>query len=201
MRFTIENLLLIAALILFEAWFLKGYFSGSPEFEPAIGLILTLGAVFTKEPIKEKFGLGSKRIKHDKELYEQFIKDLPEEPTIRFLREHDFGDSFRRLYAEPLYKFVATWDSVEKEFIDKKIEKKKKSLYDVAKEFSSELANKTVSVSDGNFASVFSDRARHLHAQRPKFVIEDAKFLNDKATEFTPIYDNFVRFCKQRILK
>jgi len=59
MRFTIENMVIVLSLVLFEAWFLKGYFSGNPEFEPAIGFLVALGALFTKDKIKERFGLPS----------------------------------------------------------------------------------------------------------------------------------------------
>jgi len=157
MKLTFENLIMITALVLTEAWFLKGYFEGVPEFEPAIAFIIALGAIFTKDPIKEKLGFTKKTNRHDQELFEEFLKVLPNEPTLRFLKEHDFGNSFNRKYIEPLYDFIETWDSVEKEFINVKLEKKKKELHFQAKELGFEIAKRTVPVGKGDFASVFSE--------------------------------------------
>ncbi|MGD0843566.1 MAG: hypothetical protein ABSA06_04260 [Geobacteraceae bacterium] len=58
MRLTLENIIAVAAVLLFEAWFLSGFFVGKSEYEPAIGLILAIGALFAKDPIKAKFGIG-----------------------------------------------------------------------------------------------------------------------------------------------
>lgn len=55
MKLTLENIIIIAILMLTEAWFLHGFFNGSPDFEPAIATIAALGSVFLKDPIKTKF--------------------------------------------------------------------------------------------------------------------------------------------------
>jgi hypothetical protein len=200
MKFTLENVITVVALILTEAWFLKGYFSGAPEFEPGIAFLLTIGVIFVKDPIKGKIGIGSKASRHDQELFRAFLKALPYEPTISFLKEHDFGDAFRRSYSSPLFDFVATWESVEKEFLNRGIEKRKKILFQEAKKLASEIAIRTVPVGDGQMASVYSDHLRNTNARRPNHVIEDAKILNRMATEFVPKYEEFVRTCRKKIV-
>ena len=199
MKVTLENIIMVTALVLTEAWFLKGYFAGVPEFEPAIAFILTLGAIFTKDPIKAKLGLGKKTNRHDQGLFKEFLKVLPNDPTLRFLKEHDFGNSFNRKYVEPLYDFAETWNSVEKEFINMKLEKKKKELHFQAKELAFEIAKRTVPVGKGDFVSVFSENMRNSNGQRPPHVIEDAGVLNEKASSFVPLYENFVRLCRENI--
>jgi len=201
MRLTLENIIAIAALILTEAWFLNGYLNGRPEFEPAIAFIVALGAIFAKDPIKEKFGIGGKTRRHDQALFQELQRALPAEPTLRLLKEHDFGNSFRKQYVEPLYEFVATWDTVEKEFLDGTLEKKRKSLYADARALAYEIAHRTVPLSDREFASVFSDRLRNSGQPRPDSVIEDAKVLNDKATQFVPKYEEFVRVCRAKLVE
>lgn len=201
MKLTFENVIAIAALLLFEAWFLKGYFAGNPEFEPGIGLILAIGAVFAKDPIKAKFGIGSTARKHDHALFEEFMSVFPTEPTVRFFREHDFGGSFHRECVAPLTNLVATWDTVEKEFMDKKLESKKKLLYAAAKELALEIARRTVPVGTGDFASVYSDNQRNSGNPRPASVIEDAKVLNDISTAFVPKYEEFIRVCRAKLVE
>ncbi len=117
MRATVENIIVVLSLILFEAWFLSGYFSGNPEYEPAIGFLVSLGALLGKDKIKEKFGLSGEKNNHDLALFEGFQQVFPVEPTLRLLKETDFGNSFPKSSIQPLYDFVDTWDTVEKEYL------------------------------------------------------------------------------------
>ena len=188
---------MVLSLILFEAWFLKGYFSGDPEFEPAIGFIFTLGALFTKDKIKEHFGLSSDSGNHDLDLFDVFQHVFPAEPTLRLLKETDFGASFRKESIQPLYRFVETWDSVETEFLNKKLEKEKKALYKAAKELANEFVTRTAPVGNGDFISVFPDYLRD--GPRPPDVIEDARVLNQKSRVFVPKYEAFVRKCQAKM--
>lgn len=194
MRFTFENIMIILVLILSEAWFLNGYFLGNVEFEPAIAFIVALGALFTKDRIKEHFGHSNNVAQHDLELFKQFQSVFPAEPTLRLLKETDFGASFRKVDIQPLYDFVETWDSVEKEFLHKKLEKEKKALFESANTLAGEFAKRTVPVGNGEFLSVFPDNLRG--DARPAHVREDAKVLNEEARLFTPKYEAFVRKCK-----
>lgn len=197
MRFTIENIVVVLSLIMFEAWFLKGYFSGSPEFEPAIGFLVVLGTLFAKDKIKEHFGLSSEGGGHDLSLFEEFQRIFPVEPTLRLLKETDFGASFRKQDIQPLYNFVESWDSVEKEFLNKKIENDRKALYQAAKELAGEFVKRTVPIGNGDCISVLPDNQRG--GPRPQHVIEDAKALNEKSRLFVPKYEKFVRKCKAKL--
>lgn len=194
MRFSLENLFLILTLILTEAWFLNGYVTGNPDFEPAIAFLVSLGAIFTKDKIKERLGFSGEVHSHDLELFYEFQRVLPVEPTLRSLKETDFGNAFPKSDIKPLHDFVATWDSVDKEFISKKLEKERKSLYAAAKALALEFAQHTVPVGGGDFLSVFPDNLRD--GPRPEHVLRSAKILNEKSSNFTPKYESFVRICK-----
>ncbi len=203
MKLTFENTIVIAILILAEAWFLHGFFHGRPDFEPAIAFIAALGTVFFKDPIKEKFfssNADNNNI-HDKNLFEEFQSALPFEPTIRVLKEHDFGGSFGRSTISPLQNFVATWDSVEKEFLNKKLEKMKNNLYAEALTLATEINRRTVPVRGNDLASVYSDNQRTEGGPRPQSVVDDARFLNEKASEFVPKYEAFVRYARKLLLE
>lgn len=194
MRFTLENIILVISLVLIEAWFLSGYFSGNPEYEPAIAFLTVLGAIFTKDRIKEKLGIGGEPNSHDLALFGEFQGLFPVEPTLHLLKETDFGASFRKDAIQPLYDFVETWNSVEKEFLSKKLERERKSLYAAASELASEFVKRTVPIGSGDFISVLPDNLQG--GPRPVHVVEDARVLNAKAREFTPKYESFVRTCK-----
>lgn len=197
MRITLENILYILSLVLAEAWFLDGYFSGKVEYEPLIVFLTLLAAIFTKDMIKAKLGFGGESNNHDSVLFEEFLRIFPINPTLFLLKEKDFGDSFPREDLQPLYKFVDTWNSVDKEFLNKKLEKERRSLYSAAEDLASEFAKRTVPIGEGDYISVFPDNLRG--GLRPDHVIEDAKVLNQKAREFTPKYESFIRICKRAV--
>jgi hypothetical protein len=199
LRRFVEDLFAVAVLVGAEAWFLKGYFSGQPDFEPAIAFVAALGILLAKEPLRAKFSGGSYDRRHDQTLFQEFLRALPVEPTVRVLKEYDFGDSVRKQAIAPLYEFSDTWDSVQKEFLDKKLEKERKALFALARELATEIARRTVPVGDQEFISVYSDQQRASGHGRPPHVLEDARVLNEKASAFVPKYEAFVRLCRERL--
>jgi hypothetical protein len=198
MRKFVEDLVAVAVLVGTEAWFLHGYFSGSPEFEPAIAFIAALGVVVAKEPVRTHFSSSNTNTSHDKNLFDQFLHVFPPESTTRFFREQNFGDSFQRSNIAPLNEFLETWESVEKEFIDKSLEEKRKALYAAALELASEISGRTVPLQGGQLVSVYSDQQRAA-GPRPESVIEDARVLNEKASSFLPVYEDFIRSCRLKL--
>lgn len=137
---------------------------------------------------------------HDQKLFEEFQKVLPFAPAIELLQKHDFGGPFRRSAIQPLFDFVETWDSVEKEFKDREIEQRRVALYKAALEMSTELVEKTVPIGNQQFASVLSDALRAQGGPRPDWVQEEARVLNNAATKFVPVYEKFVRYCRDKLI-
>jgi len=201
MKQLIENLFAIAAVVGTEAWFLHGFYAGRPEYAPGLAFIAALGVLLAKDPIRAKLAGTDSTLSHDRELFQQFLRTLPFEPTIRVLREYDMGDPIPRQAINPLYEFSETWDSVEKEFLDSKLERQRKVLYGSARELASEVARRTVPVGDQSYISVYSDQLRASDRGRPPHVIEDARILNAKAAEFVPNYEAFVRVCRKRLVQ
>jgi hypothetical protein len=200
MRLTLENIVALGVLLLTEAWFLSGYFVGKPEFEPFIAFATALGVFFAKESLKAKFS-GGDISDHDQELFKEFQRVLPVEPTIRLLKEQNFGDSFSGDAIQSLINFVDCWDTVDREFLNRALEKKRKVLYEEASALSSAFALRTAPVGKGHayILSVFSDSDRASGLPRPPSVLEDARVLNAIASEFVPKYEAFVRTCKAKL--
>jgi len=148
MRKFVEDCFSVAFLVGSEAWFLKGYFSGQPDFEPGLAFLAALGAILAKDPIRVRFASSQEGgSSHDKALFQSFLSALPPNQTTSFFKEHDFGGSFPKPAVAPLYSFVSTWGSVDKEFLDEDLEKKKKALYSFASELANEIACRTVPLS------------------------------------------------------
>lgn len=198
MKLTFENAIATTILLATWAWFLHGYFADDPDWGVGIAFLAALGAIFSKDPIKRKLGWDNRRTSHDLELFNRFQKELPVEPTIRLFQEHHFGDAFEKEAIAPLHKFVYYWSSVDCEFVDKKLEREKERMYAAAKDLAMEVARATVPIADGSLLSVFPD---YLRAQgpRPDHVIRDQEILNQKSTDFVPIYEAFVRLSRNRL--
>lgn len=138
---------------------------------------------------------------HDQQLFEEFQTLFGYEPAIRLLRDHDFGGAFPKLSIRPLYAFVETWDQPEKEFLDPELQAELKALYVASLNMATHLVGKTVPIGDGTFVSVYPDAVRNEGGPRPDWVIEDARELNNEAQKFVPIYESFLRFCRQRLAR
>lgn len=202
MRKFVGDFFALAALVGTEAWFLKGYFANQPDFEPALAFLAALGVVLAKDPIRARLVVPEKTAStHDKVLFKAFTDLLPSNPTTRFFKEHDFGGSFSKSDVASLYTFVETWDSVDKEFLDEELEKKRKALYSLASELANEISGRAVPLNGGNLISVFSDRQRATGQPRPASVIEDATVLNEKSSSFVQKYEEFFRLCKVKLEK
>ena len=199
MRLLFKNLFAFTVLVGTEAWFLKGYFAGQPEFEPAIAFIAALGVLIAKDPLEARFAATGSSKSHDQTLFEEFLGALPAEPTIRLLKTQDFGNSFRQHEIDHLFEFAATWESVEREFLDAKLEKEKKELFALARELTYEISARTMPVGTNGYLSVLSDQQRASGQPRPSSVLEDARVLNGKASAFVQKYETFVRNCRGRI--
>jgi hypothetical protein len=138
--------------------------------------------------------------KHDVDLFEELLRVLPFEPTVRLIRDHDFGGAFHKRAIQPLFDFVETWDSPEREFIDAALQAKLTDLYQAASNLSGEVVTLTVPIGPKQeLVSVYSDSVRAEGGPRPKWVIEDGRRLNAAARLFTPIYEEFIRFARQQL--
>jgi hypothetical protein len=196
----IENLFAVVSLVGTEAWFLKGYFEGKPDFEPGIAFIVALGIVIAKDPIRARLSSKNSVRQHDQTLFDELLRVLPTEPTIRTLKEHDFGGSLNRSSIIPLYEFNATWDSVEKEFIDQELEQGRMALHAAASDLAIEISRRTVPTRNQDHITVYSESQRaETFGRRPPEVLEDARVLNEMASAFVPNYEAFIRLCRNKL--
>lgn len=75
----------------------------------------------------------------------------------------------------------------------------KKELYEEALILATEVNRRTVIVRGNDLASVYSDNQRAASGARPQSVIDDANYLNDKASKFVPKYEEFVRHARKQL--
>lgn len=133
---------------------------------------------------------------NDIALYKKLVVLIPP-PTIgAFYRTHDFGADFQPEYADALHRFAQDWNSPDHEFVDKKLEKERKLLYEKGFAMASAIAKYTVPNQNG-WISVVPDRIRG--EPRPEWIREEAKLLNEAARQFSASYDRFIRIARPRL--
>lgn len=137
---------------------------------------------------------------HDQRLFQEFQSGFSYEPAVRLLRDHDFGGPFPRKAIQPLFDFVETWDQPEKEFLDQDLQAALGDLYRAARVMATHVVEKTVPIGNGDYASVFSDTLRAA-GPRPDWVREEARVLNEQANVFVPIYERFLRLCREKLMR
>jgi len=200
MRFTLGNALFIVLLLATALWFLYGHSQDKIEWSAGLMAIVALAGMFAKKPLSDAFGLGKTNSNHDTKLFEKFLTDLPMQPTIQLLKEHNFGDPFNKDSIQPLFDFVRDWSNADHEFKNRKIERDRKKLLAQAKDLADEIVEHTTLVGDGRLLSVFSDSLRAKGEwERPDHVRRSAKILNERAEAFVPVYEAFVRKCRDQI--
>ena len=171
-------------------------FSSVTAFLPGI---ITFLAFLTVERAKSKTESVTLPVsQHDKLLFSEFQVALPFEPTIRLLREADFGADYRAEWLQPLNRFVESWDDPNREFLDSILEAERLDLYGAAAALAMDFARETVP-SDKNegWRTVYPWRDRG--GPRTAHVLESARILNEAARSFVPRYERFVRLARQRL--
>lgn len=137
-------------------------------------------------------------VRHDREIFAKFLRDFPHNPSIQLLKDHDFGGDYYESQIQHLFDFVREWERPELEFLDKRIEKKRRSLYNAAHSLFEDFMRETVP-NDGipGVSTVYPLKERG--GQRPEWIKQSAATLNASARKFAPQYDDFVRYTRKRL--
>ncbi|MBB3819823.1 hypothetical protein FHT03_003014 [Xanthomonas arboricola] len=171
--------------------------SASKTFNPSDGSSVAAGIV----AIVSVYLSASKEkasVRHDREIFAKFLADFPHNPSIQLLKSHDFGGDYYSSDLQDLFAFVREWDRPELEFLDKRIEKKRRALYASAHALYDDFMRETVP-NDGNpdMSTVYPWNQRG--GQRPDWIKQSAATLNTAARKFAPQYDEFVRHARKRL--
>jgi hypothetical protein len=115
---------------------------------------------------------------------------LNPDTVIAFLRNHDFGGLYNRESTEPLKRFLALSRRPDAEFLNPVLEQQRESLIETGDRLVRLLALKT-HPRQGTFSSVVPESM--INEKHPPWIDENAKEINDTATEFVDSFENLVR--------
>ncbi|WP_396331125.1 hypothetical protein [Burkholderia anthina] len=141
---------------------------------------------------------AEQKLTHDERLFREFQSVFPFEPAVRLLREQDFGASFSKAAIRPLMDFVETWDQPEKEFLDSELQQALQSFYKAA-EKKRRCQSATWSICQYFQMPSAPSVPAHMAMHVVPSVIEDARILNEEASKFVPVYEQFLRLCRRKL--
>jgi hypothetical protein len=76
-------------------------------------------------------------------LFQEFLEDLPSEGSISFIKDYDFHAAFRLSNLDRLYDFRTKWSKPEREFRDRRLNKRRRRLLEAIEKFVSLIGQHT----------------------------------------------------------
>ncbi len=135
--------------------------------------------------------------KHDIELYDKYKKLLIENGSIRFYKNHEFQSSFKNEYWTPLSNYIDFWNSIEYEFVDKKLNDAHKNVYSAAFLLGQTIAECTFFIGEGNYMRCV--RHDEIQGETPNDIKENAKNINELAKKFIEYHELFVKLAHSKL--
>lgn len=131
--------------------------------------------------------IDHRSIDHDINILTNLIR-LFDGDTLAYFKEPDFICKVRDKILTPLFIFAREWDSLEHNFINLEIEKKKNELHTYACSFAEEIAGKTVFSNNSAFRTVIPENHSITDQYR-----SEAKILNDYSRQFSALFHKFIQ--------
>lgn len=161
-----------------------------------LGGIAAIGYFWDK--IKCFFIGGGRGHQHDIDLYARYRGLVVDSGIYEFYRSHDFIGAFENSYWSPFSRYVDSWETVDHEFNDSRLNKAHKKVYERASELGAAIAKNTVCVgATGHLRSVKPDRLPA--GPTPENIKAEAKEINSLVPGFIEAHESFVRLANRRL--
>jgi hypothetical protein len=105
---------------------------------------------------------------------------------------------FEESYWKPLSLYVDSWDTVEHEFVARRLQLRHAKVYEAAKALGIAIATYTVPIGDGTLRSVKPD---HVSKPIPESIKEEARKINSLRPAFAKAHQRFVRLANRKLRK
>lgn len=145
-----------------------------------------------------EFQKQRERREMDIRLFESLTELLPSNGRAMSLaREQDFSNSFAIAAVEPVTEFVQTWDNAEHEFLNKRIEAQKKSLLELASDFTLKIAQYTSPTGNGRQSAIPS--RMNVDFGFPEYLKKEIRELNEAASAFHHAHQSLIRLARENL--
>jgi hypothetical protein len=142
-----------------------------------------------------EIGEEKKRLKNpDIILFDAFLQVLPSDGNIDYVKQNDMAGPIDMNQLEQLRRFKYDWNNAEHEFINKKLEKKRKELPELIEAFYTFAGVNTWQVK-GNVHRVPTE----WQQTQPMRYDQVVNQLNSYANQIYTLHQELVRFAKKRL--
>lgn len=160
-----------------------------------IGLIYNVVRAYLDQ--KQHTIKGAEFVGNDKNLFEEFLNQLPSSGSIEFLGCHSFENSFNFDELKQVRSIYHTWRGAEFEFFDVHIETLRKELFTKIGKFVDDSSMKTYPQRNG-LQSAIPDMYQGDFTY-PEYVQQTIKNLNHLADDVYKTYQIFVKECRKKL--
>ena len=173
------------------------------EPEPAVAFVVSvvawIGSFLVQRPKSAQPDKEVPASQHDLDLLRRLRDKLPE-ATRLFLRDHDFGGSFRSANVGEVPHMADTWRGSQFEFDDATLAPDFEVLLTSVRAFSNLIAIRTSPLNGGDFSTAVPDRERaeDWFSDQTRARIDE---LNEAATTVVEQLDAFLKKARQTIEK
>lgn len=185
------------AIIVVSLWFIHSIYVGEWLWGSGTTLLIVIASRLAVGGLAKEEPAGRE---HDRGLIGEFERALPMDPTMRMVRDVDFGSDLRTEWVRPLYRFSDEWTGPAREFVDDDLNTRFEAFKKEARSFAELMARETVREGvEEQITTVFPMKDRG--GPRPEHVRESARLLNQAARPFYKHYEEFVRHCRRKLAK
>jgi len=157
-----------------------------------VGVIQILISGYVVYEKKDKFtGEQSRKIEQDQENLRRIIKMIPPSNLIHYLREVDFAGAFDLFRFDGLFKFIDEFQDPTFEFINPRLEKFRKELFNEINELSKLIGQHTF-VIDTSEGVRWSRIPKEYSYTRPDYFKQISKQMNNLADNICAVYDKLI---------
>lgn len=187
MKSNIKKYISLLLAVLFAMWL-----GHEMSYEPLIGLIGSLAALFWDDA-KVVFGFKDNKIyKHDKNIYKQIVNVFNEKDIIYFLRQVNFNVSFLSQRGLDIIYISENYKPPDYEIWDKKIEKLRKNLFVSIDELAHMIAMCTYSIQSDRHTAI-PDLYRGSFGPPPDHVQKNIDIMHNLSNKVIEDYSVFYR--------
>jgi hypothetical protein len=141
--------------------------------------------------------LPKKAHPHDLELYQKVLAALNPEKFFNGLGQTTLGTTFRDDLVRDSLRFVDSWGTPDKEFIDRRIQAAFADLYSKAKVFGEAVAKYTVGMGIGG--ELLTTKDTHVMGEQPR-AYEEAQLIAVEQDRYIASFREFIRLARKDLV-
>jgi len=165
--------------------------------EKALVFVIAVGGWLYAELFPEADEGGSTQLSaHDQELAAQTYTAMPDH-AVRFLRDHDFGNSWVKQQLDPVYRLADLADNPTSEFTDGDVQEQFVDLSRAIGAFTGALFADAGPIGNGSLFNMIPERERQSEQWSDR-TVERVRIVNELADELSRKLTEFYRLLRRK---